>query len=79
TETAYGTMVLIKEYLDYLKEIDKYDDSTIIIVGDHGFNTVDSIYFIKHKNEKHDEMAVDSSPLTHAQFQDTVLEIIGAK
>lgn len=79
TETAYGTMVLIKEYLDYLKEIDKYDDSTIIIVGDHGFNTVDSIYFIKHKNEKHDEMVVDSSPLTHAQFQDTVLEIIGAK
>ena len=79
TETAYGTMKLIKEYLQYLKEIGKYDDSTIIIVGDHGFNAVDSIYFIKHKGEKHNEMMIDSTPLTHTQFQDTVLEIIGTK
>lgn len=76
SETAYGTMVLIKEYLDYLKAIDKYDDSTIIVVGDHGFNATDAIFFMKNKNEKHDDMIVSDKEIKHTDFQSIVLEAI---
>lgn len=75
-ETAYGTMLLIRDYLEYLKAIDKYDDSTIIIVGDHGFSATDAIFFMKNKGESHDELIVDDKPITHTDFQNIVLDAI---
>lgn len=71
-ETSYGTMKLIKEYLDRLKDIDKYDDSTIIIVADHGFYETDSIFYVKKKGEEHSEMNVCDELLKHEDFQDFV-------
>lgn len=75
-ECSYGTMRLIEEYLDRLKAIDKYDDSTVIVVADHGFYNTDSIFFIKKSGEKHDEMSVSDEKITHTDFQGIVLENI---
>lgn len=76
SDTAYGTMKLIGEYLEHLKEIGKYDDSTIFVVADHGFYKTDSIFFMKKKGETHDEIVTDESPIKHADFQNIVLENI---
>lgn len=75
-ETSYGTMRLIEEYLERLKDIGKYDDATIIIVADHGFYDTDSIFYIKEKGESHDQTVVNSEMITHADFQDIVLKSI---
>ena len=75
-ETSYGTMRLIEDYLERLKAIDKYDDSTVIIVADHGFYDTDSIFYIKRKNEHHDAISVNSDKISHDDFQDIVLNEI---
>lgn len=75
-KTSLGTMRLINEYLERLKVIDKYDDSTIIVVADHGFYETDSIFFVKRKGESHPEMKISDEELTHADFQDFVRDCI---
>ena len=74
-ETSYGTMRLIEDYINRLKLIDKYDDSTIIIVADHGFYNTDSIFFVKEKNESHLKLIVSDEPIKHSDFQEFVRKI----
>ena len=74
-EASYGTMRLIEDYINRLKLIDKYDDSTIIIVADHGFYNTDSIFFVKEKNESHLKLIVSDEPIKHSDFQEFVRKI----
>ena len=74
-EASYGTMRLIEDYINRLKLIDKYDDSTIIIVADHGFYNTDSIFFVKEKNESHPKLIVSDDPIKHSDFQEFVRKI----
>lgn len=71
-EASLGTMRLIEDYINRLKLIDKYDDSTIIIVADHGFYNTDSIFFVKEKNETHTELEISDEPIKHADFREFV-------
>ena len=76
-ETYRGAIKVLETYIQKLKEIGKYDDSTIIIFGDHGLGDTDSVLLIKHKNEKHDSMIVDSSETTFDDFIPTIINEIG--
>ena len=55
-----GTITIIDNYLKYLKNNGIYDNSSIIIMSDHGYNIDNSsngrqnpIFFIKGINESH--------------------------
>ena len=70
-----GVLKLVSEYLDGLKELGIYDNSTIIVMADHGeLGATDSIFFIKEPYEEHDALAVDDTEVTHHDFQKIILE-----
>ena len=73
-----GSLVACKEYCDKLKEIGKYDDSTIIVMADHGGgkDELEPIFFVKKKGEKHDEVAVDHREFTYCQFREFILSLV---
>lgn len=75
--TYRGAIKVLEAYISKLKEIEKYDDSTIIIFGDHGLGGTDSVLLIKHKNEKHDNMNVDNMETTFDDFIPTIVNEVG--
>lgn len=74
--TIKGIWVLLEEYLNQLKDLSVYDNSTIIITADHGtFAYPQSIFFIKHANEHHDELQISNAPITLDELAPTIAEI----
>ena len=71
---------MVAAYLDELKAQGLYDSSTIIITSDHGDkeNSMQVLYFIKEAGVTREKMAVSSAPITHIEFQGTILKSIGA-
>ena len=75
-----GAIKVCENYLDALRNIGKYDDSTIIILGDHGLGThTDGVLLIKHKGEAHDVINEDETPVTYDDFIKTILAIVGVE
>lgn len=85
---AKGSLTMVKTYLQYLKDLGKYDDATIIITSDHGHwtssleqptKTVSPILLVKKSGETDaSSMSVSHSPVSHSDFQGTILSVIGA-
>lgn len=83
-DTQEGIMYILDCYMNQLKDLGLYDNSTIIITADHGRWDVygegedpQVIYFIKCKNEVHDEVLVNGAPISHDDFRATILSLIG--
>lgn len=78
-ETLDGLCVIITEYLEQLKQLGVYDNAVIIITADHGRNLHDSqiTYLIKLPHSTQEEMRVTNVPITHDDFQATILDILG--
>lgn len=75
-----GWLKITKAYLDALREAGVYDNSTIIITADHGPKKVDQIqpiFLIKRPGETHDEMQETNAPVSHREFQSTILLCAG--
>ena len=70
-----GTMKIISEYIDEMKEKGIYDSSTIIITADHGGEALyqNPAVFVKRRNEHH-PFAVSSVPLTFRNLRATFAE-----
>ena len=81
-DQANGVMGMVNEYLDRLKEIDKYENATIIITADHGrgykngMQDVQVVYFIKKAGEKKESMTVSHAPIDHNDFIPSVLQLV---
>lgn len=77
-KTIKGITVMLTEYLVQLQDAGVYDNSTIIIMSDHGtgFNA-QPIFFIKRPNESHDELQVTNAPITYHEFVPTIIQLIG--
>lgn len=79
--TQLGLQRILEEYFNQLKELGKYDDSTIIVMSDHGWTPEDldpqPIFLIKMVDEKHEEMQINKAPISYDDFLATILEIIG--
>lgn len=77
-DTIKGCMVIVEEYLEQLKELGVYDNSTIIVTSDHG-SPRDSqvIFFMKKAGEVHDEMLVNKAPISLTDYQATIAEAAG--
>ncbi len=80
-EYFISSMKVVDEYISQLKELGKYDDSTIIICSDHGSHTDDmdrqGIFLIKSKGENHKTIKINSAPICSDDFQATIIDIIG--
>ena len=73
-----GIFVLAAEYVRQIKESGAYDDSTIIIMTDHGTGrNAQPIFFIKEPNETHDNMQETNAPVSFDNFVPTLVEILG--
>lgn len=79
-QAVKGCFVILQEYLTQLKQLGLYDSSTIIITSDHGhaeYSGLQPIYFIKQAGETHTEMPVNTAPISHDDFQATILALAG--
>lgn len=81
SETSEGVGVVMQEYIRQLKDLegDVYDNALIIITADHGISkdTPQPVYFIKPPHTSQEEMQVTSAPISHDDFQATVMTCIG--
>ncbi len=83
-ETKIGLAKIVNKYIDKLKEAGIYDNSTIIIIGDHGKNPSNGIdpqpvFLIKKAGEKQESMTVNSAPISFDDFQATILTCANIK
>lgn len=79
-ETMKGLTVICDEYLNQLRDLGVYDNATIIITADHGMwedGDTQPIFFIKRSHETHEEIQVNTAPISLDDFQATILDILG--
>lgn len=80
---AYA-MEIIYEYLRQMKELGIYENSTILIITDHGYSgggdtldmpheTAVPIFFVKPSNASDTELKISTAPISHTDFIPTVL------
>lgn len=73
-----GIFVLIEEYLRQLKELGVYNNSTVIIMTDHGTSSSGQpIFFLKQKNEMHDTMRQSNAPISYDGFVPMIVQLLG--
>lgn len=75
---------IAKEYINQLKTLGVYEDSTIIITSDHGGHTGSfeaaastPIFMIKESGQNADSMNISTAPVYHADFLATYLKAAG--
>ncbi len=81
-----GSFIIINEYLDRMRELGIYEDSTIIIVGDHAdpLNDYADVYrarttslFVKKKGESGTPFKFNSAPVAHENLHATIVKSEG--
>ncbi len=66
-----ATLLIIRTFIDRLKEYGVYDNSAIVILADHGFDYYGSVgrhnpmLYIKGIHEQHDEMIKSDKPVSY--------------
>ena len=78
-----GAANVIKAYLQRLKDSGAYNNSTIVIVADHGYDVNDQtilgranpILFIKGKDETHHKMRIDNKQVYEGDLVDAFVEL----
>ncbi len=88
-----GSLKVVYNYIDCLKQMGLYNATTIIITADHGLNPgqvealkaagvscdeerSNPIFFIKSKDESHEEMRIEDKEISHDQLFDTIMSSI---
>lgn len=92
TSQGSGSLKIVFEYLQQMKELGLYDDATIIITADHGQGYIlDSdktsgkpdrtsrpIFIVKKPNEHGETLKISDAPVSQAELIPTILEAMGA-
>lgn len=77
-ETVKGCMTIVEEYLNQLKELGVYDQSTIIITADHGEGYKSQVvFYMKKANETHEKSPVNRAQLSLDNLLPTIAEAAG--
>ncbi len=79
-----ANMKIIENYLNRLKNNNAYNNSTIIIMADHGFwygtsSRANPILYIKGTNEKHNKMTVSQKQISFEDLSDAFIELLNNK
>lgn len=80
-DVGCAMFLMIREYLENLKELGRYDDATIIIMGDHGRwfgSDPQPVFMVKEQGETHEEMWYNAAPISYMDFQATIMKMIGS-
>ena len=83
------TMTIVRDYLEKLKETGVYENSSIIIMSDHGYVDDDKtdrilgrenpLLLIKGFNETHDSMTISNQPISYDDLQDAYQRLLDGK
>lgn len=78
-EAVAGCLTLVERYLEALRTLGVYDNTTVIITADHGHWTcLQPIFLIKKAGQTHEKLAITRAPASHNELQATVLACLGA-
>ena len=78
-DTMEYLMDVVRQYLDNLKKLGVYDDSTIIIMADHGSHDLHKypnstpMFMIKEANRSSEELTLNSAPIYYTDLMSTYL------
>ncbi len=77
-EVCRDNLELVDEFLDKLREIGAYDNSTIIICADHGVMQLRQapLFLIKAREVKSHKMIVDNTPFSYDSLEGLLEKII---
>lgn len=77
TQQIHGTFKIIFEYIDQMKSLGIYDNSTIIITADHGGVNLyqNPAVLVKQKGATNDVMEVNSNPATFKNLNATIAKV----
>lgn len=82
-ETKY-LLEIMRKYINQLKELGVYYNSSILILSDHGAHndlipeTANTpVFMIKNKNTHHEKMLLSAAPVYHEDIQATLLDCAG--
>lgn len=79
-QCARGMLKIIETYLEGMKKVDAYDNSTIIIMADHGYywdgTLTNPILLVKPKNSN-GTMQISNAPVSHHDFHPSILSFAG--
>lgn len=79
-QCAKGVIKIVQKYIEGMKDAGVYDTSSIIIMADHGYywdgTLCNPVLLVKPKNAS-GEMKVSNAPVSHHDFQPTILEMAG--
>ena len=74
-------MTLIREYLDQLKDEGTYDNTTVIMTADHGFNLrYYPVLLVKEAQSQQNQFRIDSTPLSlYEDFEPLMVSLTEGK
>lgn len=78
-DTVEYILGIVREYLDNLKKLGVYDDSTIIVMADHGSHDLFTypnstpLFMIKEAGRSSGELTFSSAPISYADLMSTYL------
>lgn len=79
-DTAIGSLNIVKAYIDKMKEAGVYDNSTIIIMSDHGYYwdgvLTNPLIMVKEVGA-HKSFSISDAPVSHYDFQATIMQSLG--
>ncbi len=77
-DEVYGNIFLIQEYIKKLKEKNIYDDTTIIIMADHGQigRNQNPIFMIKNTNEIHDSLQISDAKMSWDYLENIFVSLV---
>lgn len=91
-EQTIGSFKIIADYIDQMKKLGVYDNSTIVITGDHGYPYTDvdpllectdtgtkTAVFVKPKSSKTSGLSVSHAPASVADIIPTIVKDTGIK
>lgn len=91
-EQTIGSFKIIADYVDQMKKLGVYDNSTIVITGDHGYPYTDTepllestdtgtktAVFVKPKSSKTSGLSVSHAPASVADIISTIVKDTGIK
>ena len=86
---SQGALHIVYEYIDQLKKLGVYENTTIIVTADHGYWTITldpieetstPIMFVKPEQSAEEDakpMVTDEKPVSHLDLQATILDAMG--
>jgi hypothetical protein len=76
-EQILGTLNLVNEYFDQMKELGIYDNSTIIVMADHGEGWITAPSFLMKPAEAQGELTISNAPVSHEDIWATIMYAAG--